>query len=161
MNGEILKWHILWDMFCVDVHKEEGINSAEKLVYLGQAVGRGPAAKVIEGLSYDKNPYVEAIVCHGARYDQPRSVHEAYVKAIIEFLKLKGGSDREIHKLHDTMLQNLHALTTMDYVLDPHFITSLIQLKLDSATLFAWKESSKDCVSIISDYNMILQFLDQ
>ena len=48
-NGEILKWCTFWDKFCVGVHKQEGMSSAEKLLYLRQAAGRGPAAQTIEG----------------------------------------------------------------------------------------------------------------
>ena len=130
-------------MFCVGVHKQEGMSSAEKLLYLRQAVGGGPAAQVIEGLSHTGIQYEEAITCLQVRYDQPWSVHEAYVKAIIEFPKFKEGSVRGTHKLHETMLQNLHVFATMDYVPDPHFFTSLIQLKLDSATSSAWRKVAR------------------
>ena len=66
-----------------------------------------------------------------------------------------------MRKLHDNMLQNLHALDTMGHQPGPSFITSLIQLKLDLTTLFAWKENSKDSVNEISSYKVILHFLDQ
>ena len=49
----------------------------------------------------------------------------------------------------------------MDCPPDTRFITSLIQLKLDPATSFAWKESSKELVDEIPEYDVMLRFLDQ
>ena len=39
----------------------------------------GLASQVIEGLSHTGDQYLEAISCLKARFDQPRTVHEAYV----------------------------------------------------------------------------------
>ena len=75
----------------MSVDKQDGMSSAEKLLYLGQAVAGGPAAQVIEGLTHSGNQYEEAIKCLQTRYNQPRSVHKAYVKAILEAPKLKTG----------------------------------------------------------------------
>lgn len=74
---------------------------------------------------------------------------------------MKEGSGKELRKLHDVMLQNLRALNTMEYHTDPQFMTSLIQLKLELVTSFAWGEAGKESVKEIPDYEAILKFLDQ
>ena len=51
---------------------------------------------------------------------------------------LKEGTGREIRKLHDTVQQHLRALRSMDYEPTGAFLTSLLQLKLDSTTLLEW-----------------------
>ena len=71
----------------------------------------GPAAEVIECLSHTEDNYVEAIECLKNRYDRPRAIHEAHVKNLVDYLKLRDG------KLHDTMRQNLMALETMGTVI--------------------------------------------
>ena len=160
-NGEILRWRTFWDMFEVSVHKQKGMSNPEKLLYLRQAVNSGPNTQVIEGLSHTGDQYEEAITCFKKRYDQPRAVHEAYVKVIVEYSKMKDGTGNELRKLHDTMLQNLRALSTLGQPPDPQFMTSLIQLKLDSTTSFAWREASKDTMKEVPDCEAILKFLDQ
>ena len=102
------------------------MSDPEKLLYLRQAVNGSPAAQVIKGLSHTGDQYKEAVTCLKNRYDQPRAVHEAYVKVIVEYPKLKEGSGKELQKLHDVMLQNIRALDTMGYSTDPKFMTSLI-----------------------------------
>ena len=44
----------------------------------------------------------------------------------------------ELRRLHDTLQQHLHALDAADCEPLSHFITSIIQLKLDPRTLFEW-----------------------
>ena len=116
---------------------------------------------MIEGLSHTGDQYKEAVTCLKNRYDQPRAVHEAYVKVIVEYPKLKEGSGKELRKLHDMMLQNIRAHDTMGYSTDPKFMTSLIQLKLDATTSFAWREASKELLKEVPACEAILKFLDQ
>ena len=120
-----------------------------------------PAAQVIEGLSHTGDQYEEAVTCLQNRYDQPRAVYEAYVKVIVEYPKLKEGSSKELRKLHDVMLQNIRALSTLGHNIDSKFMTSLIQLKLDANTTFAWREASKDALKEVPDYEDLLKFVDQ
>ena len=40
-------------------------------------------------------------------------------------------------------------------------MTSLIQLKLDANTTFAWREASKDALKEVPDYEDLLKFVDQ
>lgn len=100
-------------MYKVGIHEQKGLSNPEKLLYLRQAVDGGPAAQVIEGLSHTGDQYEEAVACLKNRYDQPRAVHEAYVKVIVEYPKLKEGLGKELRKLHNVMLQNIRALNTM------------------------------------------------
>ena len=59
------------------------------------------------------------------------------------------------------MLQNIRALSTLGHNIDSKFMTSLIQLKLDANTTFAWREASKDALKGVPDYEDLLKFVDQ
>ena len=160
-TAEILKWRSFWDMFEISVHDQESTSNPEKLLYLRQAMSGSPAAQVIEGLCHTGDQYEEEVTCLQNCYDQPRAVHEAYVKVIVEYRKLKEGSSKELRKLHDVMLQNIRALSTLGHNIDSKFMTSLIQLKLDANTTFAWREASKDALKEVPDYKDLLKFVDQ
>ena len=132
----------------VAVHNCSRLSNAEKLVYLQQALKGGTAKNAIEGLSRSSDNYDEAIQCLKARYDRPRLIHQAHVKAILEAAPLKDGTGREIRKLHDTVLQHLRALKSMGHDPSGPFITSTLELKLDQTTMFEWQKHSLKSESI-------------
>ena len=67
-------------------------------------------------------------------FDRPQLVHQAHVQMIVDAPSLKEGTGCEIWKLHDTVQQHLRALRSMDYKPSGAFLTSFLQLKLDSTT---------------------------
>ena len=89
----------------------------------------------IEGLSGMAGNYHEAITMPEEHYDRSHLLHQAHVRAIVEAPSLKDGSGKELHRLHDVLVQHLRALKVMDN--EPSMlVTSLIELKLDQATVF-------------------------
>ena len=52
----------------------------------------GPARQVIEGLSGSGSGYSEAIKCLHKRYDKPRPLHLAHMRAIVETPAIKEGT---------------------------------------------------------------------
>ena len=158
-NGHILNWRCFWEQFVVSIHDRPSLSNAEKLVYLQQALKGGSAKSVIEGLSRSGDNYQEAIKCLKERYDRPRLIHQAHVKAILEAAPLKDGNGKEIRKLHDTIQQHLRALKGMDCEPSSPFITSMVELKLDQNTMFEWQKHSQKCESI-PHYQDLLQFLN-
>ena len=98
----------------------------------------------IEGLSRSGENYSEAIKCLQSRYDRPRLIHKAHVRMILEAPSLKEGSGRELQRLHDTVQQHLRALKTMDCEPPGPFVTSILELKLDSNTMFEWQSILKN-----------------
>lgn len=112
-DGNLLNWHSFWEQFCVSVHERTNLSNAEKLVYLQQSLKGGTAKHTIEGLSRSGDNYTEAVDCLKTRYDWPRLIHQAHVRAILEAPTLKDGSGKELRRLHDVTLQNVRALKSM------------------------------------------------
>ena len=158
-NGNILQWQTFWEQFCVAIHNRSDISDTEKLVYLRHSLKDGKAKTVIEGLSRSGEHYEEAIECLQSRYNRPRLIHQAHVKKIIDITPLKEGSGKELRRLHDVAQQHLRALKAMKQEPSGPFITSLLELKLDSGTMFEWQKSSRESTNT-PHYNDLLEFID-
>ena len=141
-DGNILHWKQFWDQFCVSVHERSNLTNAEKLVYLQHALKDGSAKSTIEGLSQSGEHYVEAIECLKSRYHRPCLIHQTHVRLILEAPPLKEGTGKELRRLHDIVTQHLRALKSMEYDPSGPFITSVLELKLDTTTLFEWQKQS-------------------
>ena len=95
-----------------------------------------------------------------ARFNRPRLIHQAHVKCILDSPPLKEGNGKELRKLHDIIQQHIRALKTMGHEPSPSFITSVIELKLDTDTMFEWQRHSHT-ESDVPHYNQLLEFIDQ
>ena len=158
-NGDILAWKPLWEQFTVAVHSRTDISNSEKLVYLRHSVKDGTAKSTTEGLSRTGDNYDEAIECLKTRYDKPRLIHQTHVRKILDIPSLKNGSSKELRYLHNTALQHLRALKSMGSEPSGPFITSVLELKLDPATMFEWQRDS----STLTDtphYDEFLKFIN-
>ena len=158
-DGNVINWRSFWEQFTVSVHDRSNLSPAEKLTYLKHAVKDGPAKHVVEGLSGSGDQYKEAVDCMRKRYDRPRLLHQAHVQAIIDAPSLKDGSGKELRRLHDTVNQHLRALKAMDYEPSGHFVTSLLELKLDPGTMFEWQKYSQESTTV-PHFNALLEFVN-
>lgn len=138
-DGNILNWRQFWDQFTVSIHNRHNLSDSEKLVYLQHALKEGSAKPIIEGLSQSGEQYEEAIECLTARFDRPRLIYQTHVKLIIDTPPIRDGSGRELRRLHDIVQQHVRALKSLGDEPSPSFITSIIELKLDSTTMFEWQ----------------------
>ena len=138
---------------------ECNIPDGEKLVYLQSALKDGTAKGVIEGLSRSGEFYSEAIESLRARYDRPRILHQTHVKMIMDAPALKDGNGKEVRRLHDTVQQHLRALKALGSEPSGPFITSLLELKLDTNTAFEWHKYSQDSEEV-PHYSKLLEFLN-
>ena len=111
-------------------------------MYLQQSLKGGSAKGAIEGLSRSGEYYAEAVESLQARYDRPRLIHQAHVHMILEAPALVKGNGKELRCLHDTVQQYLRALKAMDREAPGPFITSVLELKLDSSTMFEWQKTA-------------------
>ena len=145
-DGDILKWKSFWDQFSVSIHKRSDLTAAEKMVYLQNALKDKTAKSTIEGLTKSGEHYEEAVKCLQTRYDRPRMVHQTHVRRIVEASCLKEGTGKELRALHDTVVQHLRALKALGHEPSKEFITSLLELKLDSVTMFEWHGIAKSTV---------------
>lgn len=94
-----------------------------------QALTGGSVTNSIEGLSCTGDNYEEATQCLKASYDRSWLIHQAHVKTVSDTQPLKEGTVKEIHKLHDTVLQHLCALKLMGYEPSSPFITSALRVE--------------------------------
>ena len=101
----------------------------------------------------------QAVKCLKARYDRPRLIHRTHVQMILDAPALKEGSGKELRKLHDNIRQHVRALMTLGSELPSKFITSMIELKLDTDTLFEWQKHSQSS-SDVPHYEELLDFID-
>ena len=158
-DGNILNWIKFWEQFSVSVHDRSNLSDSERLVYLQHALRDGSAKAVIEGLSQSGENYTEAIGCLRLRYDRPRLIHQTHVKMIVDAPPLREGTGRELRKLHDVVQQHLRALKSMDHDPSGPFITSVLELKLDTTTMFEWQRHSQDQTNM-PHYQDLLDFIN-
>jgi len=158
-DGDILKWKSFWDQFSVSIHKRSHLTAAEKMAYLQNALKDKTAKSTIEGLTKSGEHYEEAVKCFQTRYNRPRMVHQTHVRRIVEAPSLRDGIDKELRTLHDTVVQHLRALKALGHDLPKKFITSLLELKLDSVTMFKWQRHSQEHTDV-PNCEKLLEFID-
>ena len=123
------------------------------------ALKDGKALKAIERLFCSEEHYTEAIELLQARFDRPHLIHQTHVSRILNVPSLKEGTGKELHHLHDTVQQHLRALKAMDYEPSGPFITSILELKLDTTMMFEWQKHSQSSTEV-SHYQDLLDFID-
>ena len=69
---------------------------------------------------------------------------------------LKDGNGKELRHLY---VQHLGAIKTMEHMPLGHFITSLLELKLDPGTMFEWQKFSQDSPDV-PYFDTLTEFLD-
>ena len=157
--GDLLMWKSYWEQFSVAVDTRADMSDAEKLVYLRHSVKDGSARQVIEGLTRTGDNYGEAVECLKTRYDRPRIIHQTHVRKIVDIPTLKHGSGKELRHLHDTAQQHVRALKSMGYEPSGAFLTSILEIKLDSGTMFEWQKHSSSS-TVVPHYNDFLDFIN-
>ena len=100
--------------------------------------------RVIEGLAQTGDTYKEAISCLQSRYNRPRLIHQAHVRAMLEATPLKNGSGKEIHRLHDIANQHTRALKAAKQDSYESLMTAILESKMDSNTMKEWQRYSLD-----------------
>ena len=93
------------------------------------------------------------------RYDRPHLPHRTHFKMIIDAPTLKDGNGREVCRLHDTVQQHLCTLKDLGNEPSGSFITSMLELKLDTNTAFEWNKYSQ-YFEELSHYTKLLKFLN-
>ena len=151
-NANILFLSSFWEQFSVAVHNRTDLSDAEKPVYLHPAVKDGSAKHVIEGLSRTGDNYTEAIECLENR---PRLIHQTHMKRFLDLPALKQGSGKELLHLHDTVQQHIHALKCMGYEPSRPFVTSVLDLNLDTGTMFEWQSTQVALLAFLTSPNYL------
>ena len=81
------------------------------------------------------------------------------MKMIMDTPALKDGNGKEVRRLHDTVQQHLRALKALGNEPSGPFVTSTLELKLDTNTAFEWHKYSQDSEDV-PHYSKLLEFLD-
>ena len=81
------------------------------------------------------------------------------MKRILDLPALKQGSGKELRHLHDTIQQHLHALKCMGYEPSRPFVTSVLELKLDTGTMFDWQKHTSSSTSV-PHFTELLEFIN-
>ena len=158
-DGDVLNWAVFWEQFETAIHNNKKLHDAQKLTYLRDAVERGPAKKVIQGLAHSAGTYQEAVKCLQQRFDRPRFIHQKHVKTIVEIPTVKAGTGRELRQLHDVVSQHVRSLRTVKGDTFETFMSSLIEMKLDQASKFAWQQHTHERRDVPS-IDELLEFVD-
>ena len=95
-DGDILNWRSFWEQYKVSVHDQTSLTPSKKLTYLKRSVKDGSARHVVEGLSGSGDQYTEAVDCLRQRFDRPRLLHQAHVRAVVNATSVKDGSGKAV-----------------------------------------------------------------
>ena len=77
-----------------------------------------------------------------------------HVRQIVEVSSLRDGTGKELQVLHDTVVQHLRVLKALGHEPSKEFITSLLELKLDSVTCLSQEHND------VADCDELLRFID-
>ena len=77
------------------VDSQDSLRGVEKLAYLKDVAKDSPAKHVKEGLWRMTGSYTEVLDLQ-ERYDRPRLIHQAHIRAIVEAPSLNSGSGQEL-----------------------------------------------------------------
>ena len=80
-------------------------------------------------------------------------------QTLLDTPSVHDGNGRELRRLHDISQKHILTLKAMGQEPSPAFITSLIELKLNSSTMFEWQPHSQSRVDV-PHYKELLEFLD-
>ena len=66
-------------------------------------------------------------------------MHQWHIQAIVKATSLKEKNAKGLRHLHNVATQHLWALKAMEYDPSGPFSTSVVELKLDQATMYKWQ----------------------
>lgn len=112
----------------------------------------------IEGLSRTSDEYNEAVEWIKNHCDCPRLIHQTHVKKILDIPPIKSGNGKELCHLYNVAQQHLCALKSMGFQPSGHFVTSILELKLDHRTVFKWQQHSSGSTDV-PHYDDLLGFI--
>ena len=144
-DGNILKWHLLWEQFQAAVHGKPHLEEVDKLTYLRDALKDGPAKNAVKGLTQTAESYKQAIRCLKDRYDCPRLIHLEHVCSIVHTPPLNAHNGRELRRLYDLCNQHIRAIKASDEYDNDTFLTTVMDLKLDEFTKLRRRPHVQNC----------------
>ena len=118
-NGSLLTWNVFWDKFEVAVHSRSDLADIQKYTYLKSYL-TGEAKRSIQGISYDKDNYQNAIDALTARFGNKQLRISAHMKELQNVKGVQSINDvAGMRRMYDSLETN---------------ITNLKELKVDVTT---------------------------
>ena len=159
-NRNILHWNTFWRrQFDVSIHSMTQLTNVEKLAYLRHALKGGLTNQAIERLSQSADQYEEANGCLKWRYARSCLRHWAHVRAILDALLLKKAMARIIRRPYNVANQHLQVLVATKQDITETITISMLELKLNQATMFEWQRHSQDSNDVLQ-YSALVNFID-
>ena len=118
-DGSLLSWSLFWDKFTVAVHSRTDLEDIQKYTYLKSYLV-GEAKRAIQGISYDKDNYQNAVDALRTRFGNKQLRIAAHMKELQTIKGVKSLNDVEnLRRMYDALEMN---------------ITNLKELKVDVST---------------------------
>ena len=118
-DGSLLSWSLFWDKFDVAVHSRTDLDNIQKYTYLKSYL-IGEAKRSIQGISYDKDNYQNAVDALKSRFGNNQLRISAHMRELQNIKSVKNLNDVDgMRKMYDALEMN---------------ITNLKELKVDVST---------------------------
>ena len=118
-DGSLLSWSLFWDKFTVAVHSRTDLEDIQKYTYLKSYLV-GEAKRAIQGISYDKENYQNAVDTLKSRFGNKQLRIAAHMKELQNINGVKSLNDVvNLRRMYDKLEMN---------------ITNLKELKVDVST---------------------------
>ena len=92
-------------------------------------------------------------------YNRPCLIHQMQVHAILDAPSIEEVNGKDLRRLYCIANQHLQTLMVTKQDMTESFIMSMLELKLDQATMFEWQRHSQNSNNV-SHYSALLEFLD-
>ena len=113
-DGSLLSWSLFWDKFTVAVHSRTDLEDIQKYTYLKSNLV-GEAKRAIQGISYDKDNYQNAITSLKARFGNKQLRISAHMKELQNIVGVRSLSDISgLRKMYDALEMNITNLKELD-----------------------------------------------
>ena len=110
-------------------------------------------------MSRTSENYEKAIKGLKERYEPLRLVQEEHIRSIVDAVRVKNGSEKELRRLYDAATQHYRALKAAKSDSFDTVLTVILQQKLDEKTRLKWAEFSSDHESVPQCFEL-LKFLE-
>jgi len=131
------KWRNFRDVFLSLVHSNERLTNVERLHYLKTCLV-GEASSILKNTAITDANYQSAWNELEERYDNPRAIANAHLRAMLDLTPMKQESASELKRIYSFMKETVRAL---DHVKPRDYAVAIIARKLDSDTKREWQLS--------------------
>ena len=113
-DGCLLSWSLFWDKFTVAVHSRTDLEDIQKYTYLKSYLV-GDAKRAIQGISYDKDNYANAVDALKTRFGNKQLRISAHMKELQNISGVNSLNDVEgLRRMYDALEMNITNLKELE-----------------------------------------------